>query len=269
MKVHDDTSRQREMGKLNFKLLVEYDGTAFHGWQSQQADRTVQDELEAALKKVTGQRRVTVIGAGRTDAGVHALGQVAHVKLDTTLPAERLRLAINSNLAEDLRVQDVERVDDDFHARFSAVRRRYSYTVVTTQPVIGRQYVWSPRRVLQRGLDRAVLARCAQWVLGRHDFAGFAKANIEIDTTMCHVDTSRWEHSGSRLVYHIAADHFLHHMIRYLVGTMLEVARGRYTVDQFSTQVRQGAGEITVYRAPASGLILEEVQYTPPRQLEA
>lgn len=257
------------MGKLNFKLLVEYDGTAFHGWQSQKADRTVQDELEAALKKVTGQRQVTVIGAGRTDAGVHALGQVAHVKLDTTLPAERLRMAINSNLAEDLRVQDVEQVGDDFHARFSAVRRRYSYTVAIAQPVIGRQYVWSPRRVSKHGLGREVLAQCAQRVLGRHDFAGFAKANIESDSTMCHVDTSRWESSESRLVYHIAADRFLHHMVRYLVGTMLEVARGRYTVDQFATQVRQGAGEITVYRAPASGLILEEVQYATPDQLEA
>ncbi len=257
------------MGKLNFKLVVEYDGTAFHGWQSQLADRTVQDELEAALKKVTGQQQVTVIGAGRTDAGVHALGQVAHVKLDTNLPAKRLRMAINSNLADDLRVRDIDQVGDDFHARFSAVRRRYSYTVVTAQPVIGRQYVWSLRRVFKRGLDREVLAQCAQRVLGRHDFSGFAKANIESDSTVCHVDTSRWEPSGTRLVYHIAADRFLHHMVRYLVGTMLDVARGRYTVDQFAAQVRQGAGEIMVYRAPASGLILEQVQYAPPNQLEA
>ena len=257
------------MGKLNFKLLVEYDGTAFHGWQSQPADRTVQDVLEAALKKVTGLQRVSVIGAGRTDAGVHALGQVAHVKLDTKLSAERLRMAVNSNLAEDLRVQNIELVGDDFHARFSAVRRRYSYTIATAQPVIGRQYVWSPRQVSKQGLDRELLAQCAQRVLGHHDFSGFAKANMESDSTMCHVDTSLWEPSGSRLVYHIAADRFLHHMVRYLVGTMVEVVRGRYTVDQFAAQVRQGTSELTIYRAPASGLVLEEVQYAPPNQHEA
>ena len=256
------------MAILNFKLRVEYDGTAFHGWQSQRGDRTVQDELEAALGKITGQE-VAVTGAGRTDAGVHAAGQVAHVKLDTALSPMRLRLALNSRLADDVRVQDIEPVGPDFHARFSAVRRRYSYALATVQPVIGRQYVWSPRHIPKHGLDREALAQCAQSVLGRHDFAGFAKANADVHSTLCQVDTSRWENLGFRLVYHVAADRFLHHMVRFLVGTMVDVARGRYRVDQFIAQLEEGPGKLTVYRAPATGLVLEEVQYPAPSQLEA
>lgn len=247
------------MGVLNFKLLVEYDGTAFHGWQSQRQERTVQAELEAALGRVTSQEKVTVIGAGRTDAGVHARGQVASVKLDTTIPAAQLQPAVNGHLARDIRIQAVEVVPDDFHARNSAVRRRYSYTMTTDQPVLGRQYVWPVRH----SLDRNLLMQCAELVIGRHDFAGFARANANMDSTICRVEVSRWELLKSLMVYHVTADRFLHHMVRYLAGTMVEVARGRYTLDQFRVQLEQGPGAITVYRAPAGGLILEEVSYTP------
>ncbi len=245
------------MGVLNFKLLIEYDGTAFHGWQLQRRERTVQADLEAALKQVTAQQKVTVIGAGRTDAGVHARGQVASVKLETTIPPERLRLAVNSQLAEDVHVKAVEAVTDDFHARKSAVRRRYSYAMTTAQPVLGRQYVWSVRHSLNRDL----LLQCAEQVIGEHDFSGFARANASVGSTNCRVEVSRWELAESNMVYYIIADRFLHHMVRYLAGTMVEVARGRYTVDQFRSQLEDGPGCITVYRAPARGLVLEEVSY--------
>lgn len=245
------------MGVLNFTLLVEYDGTAFHGWQFQRRERTVQAELEAALRQVTARREVTVIGAGRTDAGVHARGQVASVKLDTTIPPQQLRLAVNSHLAEDVQVQAIEVAPDDFHARKSAVRRRYSYTVTTARPVLGRQYVWP----LRHPLDQDLLLQCAEQVTGKHDFAGFARANASVDSTSCRVEVSRWELAKSLMVYHITADRFLHHMVRYLAGTMVEVARGRYTVDQFRSQLEEGPGCITVYRAPARGLVLEEVSY--------
>ncbi len=246
------------MGVLNFKLLIEYDGTAFHGWQLQRRERTIQADLEAALRRVTTQQKVTVVGAGRTDAGVHARGQVASVRLDTTIPTEQLRRAVNSQLAEDVQVKTVEAVPDNFHARNSAVRRRYSYTMTTAQPVIGRQYVWPVRHSLKRDL----LIRCAEQVTGEHDFAGFAKANSGVDSTVCRVEVSRWELAEFDMVYHITADRFLHHMVRYLAGTMVEVARGRYTAEQFRSQLEEGPGCLTVYRAPARGLVLEEVSYT-------
>ncbi|MEE9466364.1 MAG: tRNA pseudouridine(38-40) synthase TruA, partial [Candidatus Neomarinimicrobiota bacterium] len=117
------------MAILNFRLLIEYDGSAYNGWQSQRNGRTVQDELEAAFQQITGGKRVPVSGAGRTDAGVHARGQVANVKLETNLTPGRLQAAVNSHLAEDVHVQAVMPAADDFHARFSAVRRRYSYSL--------------------------------------------------------------------------------------------------------------------------------------------
>jgi tRNA pseudouridine38-40 synthase len=245
------------VGIVNLKLLIEYEGTAFHGWQSQKHERTVQSELEQAFRKVTGLSEIHVIGAGRTDTGVHARGQVASVSLETELAAERLLLAVNSYLGEDLRVKVITVVPDDFHARFSAVGRRYSYSLTGSRPVIGRQYLWSVRYPF----DRRKLDQCARAVVGHHDFAGFCKASVESSGTLCRVEVSRWEQTDHRLIYHIIADRFLHHMVRYLVGTMVEVARGRYTVDRFVTQLEQGSGSLILHRAPAKGLVLEEVFY--------
>ncbi len=245
------------MDTLNFKLVIEYDGTAFKGWQSQPSDRTVQGELEAALQRVIGGQRVVVNGAGRTDAGVHARGQVASIKLETNLTPKQLCGAINSQLAEDVRVQAVSPAGDDFHARFSAAGRRYSYALATDHPVVGRQYVWPVRFTIAPEL----LHSCAGLVEGRHDFEGFAKAQVAQDSTDCDVHLSQWEQQPRRLVYHVAADRFLHHMVRFLVGSMVEVARGRFTLEQFARQLDRRSGGLDVYRAPAQGLVLEEVRY--------
>ncbi len=245
------------MAALNFKLLIEYDGSAYKGWQSQPSDRTVQGELEAALQQVTGGERVVVNGAGRTDAGVHARGQVASIKLETTLTPKQLCGAINAQLAEDVRVQDLSPAGDDFHARFSAAGRRYSYALTTDRPIMGRQYVWPVRFAVTPEL----LHSCAGLVEGRHDFAGFAKAQPEQDSTDCEVHLSQWGEQLPRLVYHVAADRFLHHMVRFLVGSMVEVARGRFTLEQFARQLDRRSGGLDVYRAPAQGLVLEEVRY--------
>jgi len=116
---------------------------------------------------------------------------------------------------------------------------------------------------VRHSLDRSLLLQCAEQVTGKHDFAGFARANASMDSTSCRVEVSRWEFSEFDMVYHITADRFLHHMVRFLAGTMVEVARGRYTVEQFRSQLEEGPGCITVYRAPARGLVLEEVSYSP------
>ncbi len=245
------------MAPLNFKLLIEYDGSAFKGWQSQPSDRTVQGELEAALQQVTGGERVVVNGAGRTDTGVHARGQVASIKLETKLTPKQLCGAINSQLAEDVRVQDVTPAGDDFHARFSAAGRRYSYALATDRPIVGRQYIWPVRFSFASELLHA----CAALVVGRHDFERFAKAQPEQDSTACDVTLSQWEQQPQRLVYHVAADRFLHHMVRFLVGSMVEVARGRFTLEQFARQLDRRSGGLDIYRAPAQGLVLEEVRY--------
>jgi tRNA pseudouridine38-40 synthase len=246
------------MGVLNYKLLVEYDGSAFSGWQSQRRGRTVQAELEAALAQVMPKAgRLKVTGAGRTDAGVHARGQVANVLLETGITPERLCRALNSHLGEDVRVQDIAMVPHEFHARNSATGRYYSYTMTVTKPVLGRQYVW----VLKYHVDRDLLMECARTIVGCHDFVGFVKSKSGVNSTTCEVAVSEWDFAQQKLIYHIHADRFLHHMVRYLVGTMVEVARGRYTLEQFHAQVAGVAGTIMVYRAPAQGLVLEEVFY--------
>ena len=248
------------MGVLNYKLLIEYDGTAFHGWQIQRATRTAQGDLEAALREATGRDQITLYGAGRTDAGVHARGQVANVKLETTLSPDELRGAINSRLESDIRVQALERAPDDYNARFSAVRRRYSYTISTGRPVLGRQYLWS----LKYPVGLEPLMECGDLVSGEHDFSGFSKANQDVASTVCFVETSRWERSGEHMVYHITADRFLQYMVRCLVGTMVDVARGRFAVVDFQRRLEEGRGPVIPRRAPAAGLVLEEVKYQQP-----
>ena len=245
------------MGHVNLKLIVAYDGTKFHGWQMQKDQRTVQGDLEMALGKVLGGNRVVVWGAGRTDAGVHARGQVAHTKVNTALPPEQLRKALNSYLAGDVQVLSVAPAADDFHARFSASWRRYSYTISTVPLVIGRQYAWQ----LDHDLDSERLSGCAALVQGSHDFVGFSKAREESESQVCQVHESAWERPADRWVYTVRADHFLHHMVRYLVGTMVDVARGRFSVDQFTAHLAGQPDSLKILRAPAAGLVLEEVAY--------
>ena len=245
------------MGHVNLKLIVAYDGTGFHGWQMQKDQRTVQGDLETAFGKVLGGKRITVWGAGRTDAGVHARGQVAHAKVNTALPPEQLRKALNSYLADDMQVLTVEPAADDFHARFSASWRRYSYTVSCVPLVIGRQYAWQ----VDHDLDAERLSACAGTVRGSHDFNGFAKAREGSESQVCQVHDSAWEQSAEGWVYTIRADHFLHHMVRCLVGTMIEVARGRFSVEQFAAHLADRTDSLKILRAPAAGLVLEEVAY--------
>jgi tRNA pseudouridine38-40 synthase len=245
------------MDLLNYLLLIEYEGTAFQGWQTQRKGRTIQFDIEKAIRQITGQVDVKLIGSGRTDSGVHARGQVANVKLATRLGPDKLRRAINSQLTDDVHIQKVMIVPDSFNARNSADRRRYSYSIVLGNPVLGREYVWG----LRYTIDPNKLIECAKVVRGMHDFAGFSKAKADVNSTLCRIYSSRWEDSNRCLVYHIGANRFLHHMVRYLVGTMVEVARGRYSVDQFSSQLLEKGGVLTVYKAPARGLILEEVVY--------
>ena len=245
------------MDILNYMLLIEYDGTDFLGWQTQRKGRTVQSEIECAIQHVTGQSKIRLIGSGRTDSGVHARGQVANVRLATNLTTEKLRLAINSQINEDVRIHEIKVVPEDFHARNSAQERRYSYHITQGSSVLGRQYTWS----LKHSLNLDMLIECSKYFRGTHDFVGFSKANVDVNSTVCHVSTSRWEFDSRDAIYHVGANRFLHHMVRYLVGTMVEVARGRYTTVQIREQLMEKGGALTVFRAPAQGLVLEDVQY--------
>jgi len=241
----------------NYCITIEYDGNDFAGWQLQPDARTVQGELESALKTLNSSEPVRIHGAGRTDAGVHARGQVANFVLDLRWDVEELRRAINGNISEDVYVHTCRKEGDDFHARFSAKSRRYTYRCRTNEGILDRNYVW--RLGWKPSIE--ILQECAEKVRGEHDFTTFSKWSSEVKNRRCIVHQSEWISDEDFVTYTIEANRFLQHQIRYLVGTMMEAARGKMKVEDFVTLLESCDPKAQVSRAPAQGLCLEEVTY--------
>jgi len=246
------------------QLVVQYDGTDYSGWQVQPEARTVQGTLEATLTRLAGSP-VRVTGAGRTDAGVHARGQAAGVTMASHWTPERLRRALNQQLPADMWIAEAHEMVPSFHARFSAIARRYSYVVGLTDDS------WSPfrRRFLlpwpaaAAAPDRGALDWCAAQTRGDHAFRGFAVRGTAPadDNHRCLVETCEWTATESTLVLTIEANRFLHHMVRYLVGTMLDVASGRRPREDFIALLAADANDAVSPPAAACGLALEAVSY--------
>ncbi|MBK8148408.1 MAG: tRNA pseudouridine(38-40) synthase TruA [Acidobacteria bacterium] len=249
---------------MNFKLLIQYDGTDFHGWQVQDNERTVQGELQRVLSLIEG-AEVHVAGSGRTDAGVHAEAQVATVKLAKPFTPEKLRMAINGNLWGDVRIISVEKVDDDFHARFSAKGKTYVYRVVNA-PVISP--FWNRYAHHEsRPLDVARMNDAARLFLGEHDWTAFSAANSDAEHRVRTIHEffvdSRWDsRAGSAIIeFTIRGDGFLRYMVRSIVGTLLEVGRGEKDFDTIQTAIVGGDRNLAGATAPAHGLALVKVFY--------
>ena len=239
------------------KLVLEYDGTDFRGWQRQAKGRTVQGVLEGALQTLLGSK-TPVIGAGRTDAGVHARGQVASFRTSRRVGADAIRHGLNALLPADVRVVSCEDVDDTFHARKSAVRRQYAYFLSRRPVAIGRSYT-TP---LRHEVSLAKLQKAAEGILGEHNFSSFCKAKSDASNRVCRVERSAWRDSDGVLVYEITADHFLQHMVRALVGTMLDVGRGKMLLSEWRRVIRSRDRRAAGPTAPSKGLFLEEVSYS-------
>ncbi|MFA4838093.1 MAG: tRNA pseudouridine(38-40) synthase TruA [Candidatus Neomarinimicrobiota bacterium] len=240
-----------------FAMEIEYDGTNYCGWQRQANDPTIQATLEDALLPLNRHQPVVVIGSGRTDSGVHSTGQVAHVDLDNELSAETVERALNATIPDDICVKNCREVEKDFHARFWAKRRTYVYWVLLKPDIFRRKYAWFPGF----DYDRELLDRCAVEVLGEHDFTRLCLTSTKAETRICTIFDSRWETTKESLTYQIVGNRFLHSMVRILVGTMMEIARGKYTVAEFKNLLDNPNGGVQVYTAPARGLFLQGVQY--------
>ncbi len=243
-----------------FKLVLEYDGSDFAGWQVQPGQRTVQGVLEEAFSDLAG-AAVAVTGAGRTDAGVHALGQVAHAKTDLSLPAATVAPALNARLPDDVLVRCVDDVPESFHARFDAVSRSYLYLIGRSESPIWRRRRWCVRSEL----DLEGTRRSAEILLGEHDFSSFCLAGSDPNHHRCRVGaiSLEWEPEyGGMCVLRIEANRFLRGMVRSIVGTLVDVGRGKTTPEEFAAilaaQDRGRAGQT----APAHGLYLAEVKYS-------
>lgn len=249
---------------MNFKLLIQYDGTDFHGWQMQGELRTVQGELTKALSLIDG-RGVVVHGSGRTDAGVHALGQVASVNLEKAITAQKLRSAINGNVEKDLRVINAQVVDDDFHARYSAQGKTYLYRVING-PVISPFWLRFAHHEA-RPLDPESMRQSAELFLGLHDWTAFSSAQSDTATksrTITDIKVrGHWEErTGCRVIeITVSADGFLRYMVRSIVGTLLAVGRGEVAAATISQALDTGRRELSGETAPAKGLTLVEVFY--------
>ncbi len=249
---------------MNFKLLIQYDGTDFHGWQVQGGDRTIQGELERVIGMLED-AEVKVIGSGRTDAGVHAEGQVANVWLNRPFTPEKLQGAINGNLWRDIRIMNVEKAENDFHARFSAKMKTYVYRVVNA-PIISpfwRRYAHHETRPLDVGR----MNEAARLFLGEHDWTAFSAARSDVENRVRTVKDfsveSIWDSraNASIIEFRISSAGFLRYMVRSIVGTMLEVGRGEKDFDTIQTAIIGGDRDLAGKTAPANGLTLLKVDY--------
>lgn len=240
----------------NIKLIIEYDGTNFCGYQLQPDERTVQAELERSLSMLTTER-IRLIAAGRTDSGVHALGQVVNFITNSRLPIQTFVKGGNTRLPRDIRILAAEEVPEDFNARYSAKSRTYRYVITTKNRAIGRHYAWYYWNELD---EKKMNAACAA-ILGSHNFASFCQAKAEVDHYVCDIRYAFWKHGDDQLIFDICANRFLHNMVRTLVGTMVEIGDDRQKAtamnDILQARDRRAAGET----APAHGLFLVRVDY--------
>jgi tRNA pseudouridine38-40 synthase len=246
---------------LRVRAVLQYDGTAYRGWQRQADAITVQGVCEDALQRILG--RTGVVAAGRTDTGVHARGQVVHFDYDRRLPPRELRRAWNAHLPDDIWVARLDRARADFHARYDAVTRTYRYHLalgrMACSPFV-RRYAWP----ILRPLDREAMHAATEAVVGTHDFRRFAKGaggHADRDPGKCTVRTARWLRSREGRVLEITADRFLRHMVRALVGAIVAVGLARIGPEEIGAALDQAGARPGAGYAPPQGLFLWNVEY--------
>jgi tRNA pseudouridine38-40 synthase len=253
-----------------WRLELEYEGTRYAGWQSQPHARTVQGELARAAEQLLG-ARVEVGGSGRTDAGVHALRQVAHLKLKSAAkPPEAIQLktGLNKLLPHDVNVLRVAPARTGFHARHDAVARYYLYQIATRRTAFGKPFVWWVRD----RLDAGAMAAACRLLAGRHDFGSFCESHAEQRSTLVEVGRAELAAAGGLILFRIGASHFLWKMVRRVVGALVEVGRRNLSPEEFGSLLERYSNAPAAWTAPPSGLFLERVLYEgepPPGALAA
>lgn len=239
-----------------FKITLEYDGTRFSGWQVQQNAKTIQGEFFKACEALFGTKTFEFYGSSRTDSGVHALEQVAHLEVETLIPPHNLRIKLNDELPNEISVLNVEKVSPKFHARFDATARSYVYLISRRKTAFAKPYVW----YMKHELDTVAMQAAARILEGFHDFRSFTADDPEeksMDVEMKCIDLYELE---DLIVVHVVGSHFLWRMVRRIVGALSEVGRGNMKPSEIIAMMEAGK-EAKQFSAPANGLFLEKVYY--------
>jgi tRNA pseudouridine38-40 synthase len=242
---------------MRFKLTIEYAGTRYSGWQIQKNAKTVQGEIERAITAATDQREFELYGSGRTDAGVHALAQVAHLDIRTTMPPEALRRRINDELPADINILRVEKVRHSFHARHDAVGRTYIYQIACRRTAFAKAYVWWVKEDLDLIRMRSVAAR----FVGFHDFRSFSDSDPGQGSTEVLLERLELTEAGDLIVVRVDGSHFIWKLVRRLVGVIVEVGRGGLSPEEGAALLTTASPLPARLTAPASGLFLASVRY--------
>lgn len=238
-------------------LHLAYNGADYHGWQSQPNAVTVQETVEKALSKVL-RRQVAIVGAGRTDTGVNARSMYAHFDVDDEIAdPRRLIAALNSLVGRDIAIYGIRRVADDAHARFDAVARTYKYFITTRKSPFDYHFAWNPPYPLDVDAMNAAAARLADYI----DFTSFSKLHTDVATNNCRIYEAQWTAEGDRLTFTIKADRFLRNMVRAIVGTLVDVGRGKTSVDEFCRIIERKDRCAAGASVPGNALFLWQVDY--------
>ena len=243
----------------NFKMIVEYDGTAYCGWQRQENGLTIQQVLEEAIQLITGEK-ATVIGSGRTDAGVHALNQVAHFKSKSRLPVNNIYRGMNSVLPPDIVVKELEEVTDDFHAQHDVKSKVYVYKICNQRlrPALGRNFFW----FIRFPLDLEVIKKASRYLIGTHDFSCFCATGTHVkDRVRTITDIEIKTCDDGLIEIKVEAQGFLKYMVRNIIGTLVEVGRGKRKPEEMKVIIESRNRKSAGVTAPACGLFLKEVKY--------
>jgi tRNA pseudouridine38-40 synthase len=249
--------RKKFKNMARFRLTVEYEGTRYSGWQLQKGGKSVQGEIMDACHDLFGEEKIEFYGAGRTDSGVHATGQVAHLEVNTDLQPLKIKYGINDRLPADIGIISVEQAHPGFHARHDAIARSYIYQVSTRRTALGKKYVWW----IKDELDAAAMNEAASMFEGLKDFSSFTDPALETGSTRTEILYSRVTVHGSIILLHVVGTHFLWKQIRRMTGVIVETGRGKLTRKDISGFLRSHSDAPAKLTAPPSGLFLEKVYY--------
>ena len=241
---------------MNIKFIIEYKGTNYSGWQIQKNQNTIQGEIKKAFEILFPNQNINIIGSGRTDSGVHAKGQVASLVLKENIELDKIFKSINGIIPNDIYIKKYEEVDLQFNARHSAKYRIYRYYIRTQFSPFNHDTAW----YVNNPINYSLLQECANLLKGNHDFSSLSKNNPDIINKKCVIYESFWQKYNNELIYTIKANRFLHHMVRFIVGTSIEVARSKLMINDFLKMINNTSSKFPMC-APPKGLFLNEVLY--------